>query len=84
MRCSFSEYMLNREAFYLEPLGHEDANNNGKCDTCNATVKNDASDSCGCACHKESGFMKFIYKILRFFWKLFKINKTCGCGYTHY
>ena len=84
MRCSFSEYMLNRDEVYLEPLGHSDANNDGKCDTCKATVKNDASDSCGCACHKESGFMKFIYKILRFFWKLFKINKTCGCGYIHY
>lgn len=43
----------------------------------------DTTADCSCNCHK-SGFMSLIYKILRFFWKLFKINPVCACGATHY
>ena len=39
--------------------------------------------NCGHICHK-SGFMGFIWKIVRFFWKLFKINPICSCGAAHY
>lgn len=38
---------------------------------------------CDCMCHK-SGFSGFIYKIIRIFWKIFGINKTCDCGAVHY
>ena len=38
---------------------------------------------CSCNCHK-TGFMGFIWKITRFFNKLFKTNKTCACGAIHY
>ena len=38
---------------------------------------------CSCNCHK-SGFMGFIWKIILFFNKLFKTNKTCACGVAHY
>ena len=38
---------------------------------------------CSCNCHK-TGFMGFIWKITRFFNKLFKTNKTCACGVVHY
>ncbi len=38
---------------------------------------------CSCNCHK-SGFMGFIWKIILFFNKLFKTNKTCACGVDHY
>ena len=38
---------------------------------------------CDCNCHK-GGFMGFIWKIQRFFSKLFGINKTCDCGIKHY
>ena len=40
-------------------------------------------DNCSCNCHK-SGLMGIIWKILRFFYKLFKINPVCGCGVSHY
>ncbi|MBQ3135871.1 MAG: leucine-rich repeat domain-containing protein [Clostridia bacterium] len=42
----------------------------------------DTSD-CTHMCHK-SGFMGFIWKIVQFFWKLFKINPVCECGMAHY
>ncbi len=38
---------------------------------------------CDCNCHK-SGFMGFIWKIVRFFSKLFGVNKVCDCGKAHY
>ena len=40
-------------------------------------------EKCPCNCHK-TGFMGFIWKITRFFNKLFKTNKTCACGVVHY
>ena len=40
-------------------------------------------ENCSCNCHK-TGFMSFIWKILRFFYKLFGMNKVCGCGVAHY
>lgn len=43
----------------------------------------DPSENCKCNCHK-GGFMSFIWKILRFFYKLFRTNKVCGCGIAHY
>lgn len=43
----------------------------------------DSSKNCSCNCHK-SGIMGFIWKIINFFNKLFKISKTCACGINHY
>ena len=43
----------------------------------------DPADGCDHMCHK-SGFSGFIWKIVRFFWKLFKMNPKCECGATHY
>jgi hypothetical protein len=83
-RCSYSQYMIDHDAFYLAPLGHSDSDNNGECDVCEKNLNGDKTDNCSCMCHKDSGFMKFIYKILRFFWKLFGSNKTCDCGKVHY
>ena len=39
--------------------------------------------NCDHMCHKK-GFSGFIWKILRFFFKLFKIQPTCECGVKHY
>lgn len=43
----------------------------------------DNKTECSCNCHK-SGFMGFIWKIQRFFYKLFGTHKTCSCGVKHY
>ncbi len=61
-------------------LGHNFVD--GVCSRCSAIKDGNSAHSC--ICHKTSGFMKFIYKILRFFWKLFKINAVCSCGVAHY
>ncbi len=51
----------------------------GKCSECDY----DFSDDCSHLCHK-SGFIGFIWKIINFFQKLFKINPVCSCGKAHY
>ena len=68
---------------------HIDSNNDGKCDICGEKTGevtpplSNPSSTCTHICHK-SGFAGFIYKIARFFWKLFKIHQTCECGAKHY
>lgn len=87
-RAGSSDYKSCINCSYMEAstvipaLGHADTDGNGKCDNCNDNMNALKAD--GCICHKDNGFMKFIYKILSFFWKLFKINKTCDCGAVHY
>ncbi len=80
-RCGYSQNSDNSYTILAE--GHKDANADGICDVCGKDLGSPSS-KCGCMCHKESGFSQFIYKILRFFWKLFGMNKSCSCGNVHY
>ena len=69
----------------IPATGHGELDENGKCGDCGRVVyDSENGKSCGCICHKESGLMKLLYKILNFFWKLFKISKTCSCGNVHW
>ncbi len=66
--------------------GHKDENGDYKCDNegCDYEYEKPNPDAdCTCNCHK-SGFMGFIWKILRIFYKLFKTNSVCACGAAHY
>jgi len=66
----------------IPAIGHIDDDGDGMCDLCNKNLGGGVAD-CDHICHK-GGFSGFIYKIIRIFWKLFKINKTCACGVNHY
>ncbi len=66
----------------LEPLGHSKINREGVCSRCGEKVI-DVS-KCSCSCHKNDFFSKLITSIKMIFWKMFKTNKTCKCGTTHY
>ena len=71
----------------IPATGHVDENADGKCDNvgCGGAVEiPDGSGVCSCICHKDHFIMKIIYKIVRFFWKLFGIGKSCDCGFVHY
>ena len=70
-RCDYSE--VNE----LSATGHN--YQDGVCTECGDSKSN----NCSCNCHK-TGFMGFIWKILRFFYKLFGMNKVCSCGVAHY
>lgn len=60
--------------------GHADNNGDGKCDACGTSTTAD----CSCTCHNSNAFVKFFWKIICFFYKLFGTNKTCSCGVAHY
>ena len=78
IKCSRCEYS---EISQTEATGHYDNDGNNICDDCGKELS--TSSKCSCNCHK-TGFMGLIWKILRFFYKLFKMNKVCGCGIAHY
>lgn len=42
-----------------------------------------STEGCSCNCHKK-GIAKFFFKIGLFFQKIFKKNKICKCGISHY
>lgn len=69
-----------KEVQAVPATGHGDYDGDGFCDACGKANEG----PCDCICHKNFFLMKIIYKILRFFWKLFKIGHTCACGATHY
>ena len=73
----------------IAKLGHTDKNNDGKCDTCGESLgttpdtpeqPETPSGKCNHLCHKGG----FIWRIVRFFWKLFRMNKYCSCSAAHY
>lgn len=41
------------------------------------------ANTCLHMCHK-TGVMNVLWKIVRFFWKLFGMNPICSCGASHY
>ena len=49
----------------------------------NGRVCENCGEKCSHMCH-YSGFLQFIWKIVNFFYKLFRVNKTCACGIAHY
>lgn len=73
----------------VEALTHKDADGDYKCDNgCGHEFEKPAPEeptdkACDHLCHK-AGFMGFIWKIVKFFWKLFKMNPVCECGAAHY
>lgn len=79
--CTHVEKVITQKA-----TKHADSDGDGKCDKCYSVMYDDSDSSrgCGCICHKNNWLMRFIYKILNFFWKLFKISKSCECGFEHW
>lgn len=72
--CSRCDYYAIKD---LSAKGHNYID--GACINCgNSEVEN-----CDHLCHK-SGFMGFIWMIVQFFWRLFKMNPICKCGVAHY
>ena len=72
--CSVCDYS---ETQGISATGHDF--DGSKCRNCDY----DKAANCECNCHK-SGFMSIIWKVLRFFYKLFGTNKVCNCGVAHY
>ena len=80
--CGRCGEVLKAQETVIKP--HRDADGDGKCDECGKEIKHSTDLNCDCICHKQFWLMKVVYAIVRVFWKLFKIGKSCDCGATHY
>ena len=78
--CTRCDYKVDSKT--IPALGHVDDNSDGICDRCGESLS-DSPVKCDHICHKK-GIAAFFYKIIRFFWKLFGVNKYCTCGAAHY
>lgn len=76
----------------IPATGHADTNGDYRCDNgcgyeyekpVKPETPSDPSENCDCNCHK-GGIVGFFFKIILFFQKLFKTNKVCDCGVSHY
>lgn len=91
-KCSTCGIILTAQKI-IDKIVHKDDNGDYKCDYgCGHEFEKPAEpdlpdepadDNCDHLCHK-GGFMGFIWKIVRFFWKLFRMTPVCGCGVKHY
>lgn len=66
----------------FKKTGHNDADGDKYCDNCGKDLS-ESQSGCSHLCHK-GGFLGFIWKIINFFNKLFKINQYCSCGAAHW
>ncbi|MGN1348743.1 MAG: leucine-rich repeat domain-containing protein [Acutalibacteraceae bacterium] len=77
LECGYSE-----NDNYVNAAGHTE-DSTGKCINCGKDLQAEREENCSCSCHND-GFSGFIWKILRIFYKIFKVNKVCACGKAHY
>ena len=80
--CSVCDEEISRELIVIEATGHADNDGDGYCDACPELL--DPSVDCDHACHSDNFFRSLFWKITRFFNKLFRTNKVCECGVSHY
>ncbi len=79
--CKVCNYAYVDAETIVPAKGHADKDGDGVCDTCKLDA---VYGSCTCLCHSNNWFIKIIYKIIRFIWKLLKMNPVCNCGVVHY
>ena len=93
--CTRCDYKVEQDV--VPALEHKDADGDYKCDNgCGHEFEKPApeeptpdtpdepsDDACDHLCHK-SGILGFFWKIVKFFWKLFRMNPVCECGVAHY
>lgn len=75
--CDECEELIGEEVIYA--TGHIYEEDSNKCSVCGY----DRIKNCSCNCHK-GGIKGFFFKFLLFFQKIFKTNRECKCGISHY
>lgn len=79
--CSICDkYVSGHEKLPLDEYYHIDDDGDENCDLCG---KEDIYN-CGCICHIDNGFLKFIWTIANFIHSLLGISPVCDCGDSHY
>jgi len=77
--CTVCSERLETKVLPLK--NHHDGDGDGYCDECDTEIN---SSNCSHTCHSKNAFLQFIWKMINFFNKLFKINQFCSCGAKHW
>ncbi len=94
VKCSVCGETLTAQEV-IGKLAHKDDNDDYLCDydcghefdkPAEPNTPDEPTDTdCDHLCHSNNWFIKnIIWKIVQFFWKLFKMNPVCECGLAHY
>ncbi len=91
--CDLCGEELDRDTVTVDALTHKDDDGDYLCDHgCGYefekpaepdTPDEPADEACDHLCHKD-GILGFLWKIIRFFYRLFNIQQYCDCGVLHY
>lgn len=65
----------------IEMTDHWDFDGDGRCEMCDGEVP---LPDCSHICHSNNKVVSFIWKIVNFFNKLFRVNPICECGCYHF
>lgn len=72
------------EVTEIPQLTHKDENEDGRCDLCFSTAREDG-EFCSCICHSENAFVQLFMPILKLIWQLLGIDNCHGtCEAVHY
>ncbi len=82
--CSIcDEIVSGHEELPLDEDNHIDEDWNDVCDLCGKEIVYD-EEECEHICHSDNFFLRFFWRIARFFSMLFGLNSVCECGAVHY
>ena len=91
--CNLCSEELDRDTITVDALTHKDDDGDYLCDHgCGHefpkpdtpdTPDEPTDEACDHLCHKD-GILGFLWKIIRFFYRLFNIQQYCDCGILHY
>ncbi len=91
--CDLCGEELDRDRVTVDALTHKDDDGDYLCDHgCGHefpkpdtpdTPDEPTDEACDHLCHKD-GILGFLWKIIRFFYRLFNIQQYCDCGVLHY
>ena len=98
--CDLCGDELDRDTVTVDALTHKDEDGDYLCDHgCGHefpkpvepeqpdtpdTPDEPTDDTCDHICHSNNALMKVLWKIIRFFYRLFNIQQYCDCGVIHY
>ena len=80
--CSYNKYIYITADEYNEAMGETPSQPSDEIPP-QSTDETPPQPTCDHMCHAD-GFKGFIWKIVKFFWKLFGMNPECECGAAHY
>ena len=83
--CSVCGAQISRKTIRIPATGHTDKDGDDVCDVCGDTLaQTPQQEKCTHICHTTNPILKFFWRIINFFSKLFGAGEYCVCGERHW